>query len=202
MSSRFDFVKTTVVGGAVFLVPAVIIVIVLGKFFGALKAFAKALAPVFGIKSMAGGVALDVVAVIITLMICFAAGLIARQASAKRLREKLDRTLLNSFPGYAFVKGFADNLRQTEEMAGSFHPVAVRFDDYSQVAFETNRRPDGTVAIYLPGAPNPWSGTIVFVACDRVQSLPISLTEAIRSIRTLGKTSVEATTPASATTLT
>lgn len=57
------------------------------------------------------------------------------------MREKLDATLLNSFPGYAFIKGFAENLRQTEELAGSFLPVVVQFDDHGQIAFETYREP-------------------------------------------------------------
>jgi hypothetical protein len=31
-------------------------------------------------------------------------------ATAKRIRQRLDATLLNSFPGYAFIEGFAENL--------------------------------------------------------------------------------------------
>jgi hypothetical protein len=62
----------------------------------------------------------------------------------------LDTTLLNSFPGYAFIKGFTDNLRRTEEMAGSFVPVAVQFDDYVQIAFETHREPSGKVSFICP----------------------------------------------------
>jgi uncharacterized membrane protein len=187
MNNRLGFIKTTVVGGFVFLIPAAIVVVVLGKVIGALKVLAKALAPVFGIESFAGGLVLDILALVVIVLLCFVAGLLARRASAKHMRAQLDRTLLNSFPGYAFVKGFADNLRHTEEMAGSFIPVAVQFDDYAQIAFETHREPDGKVSVYLPGAPNPWSGTVVYVSSERVKPLPIALTEAIRNIRTLGK---------------
>lgn len=99
--------------------------------------------------------------------------------------------MLNSFPGYAFIKGFAENLRQAEELAGSFVPVLVRFDDYVQIAFETHRDSEGKVAVYLPGAPNPWSGTVVYVSLERVEPLAMTLTEALRNIRTLGKGPVE-----------
>ena len=191
MKNRLDFIKTTVVGGIVFLIPAVIVVIALGKLFGALKLMANALAPLFGIESLVGGFILDLLAIIVIILLCFAAGLIAKRATAKRLREKLDATLLNSFPGYAFVKGFAENLRQTEELAGSFLPVLVQFDDYAQIAFETRREPADKVAVYLPGAPNPWSGTIVYVSDERVMRLPMTLTEALRNIRTLGKGSMD-----------
>jgi len=85
MKNRLDFIKTTVVGGIVFLIPAVIVVIALGKLFGALKLMANALAPLFGIESLVGGFILDLLAIIVIILLCFAAGLIAKRATAKRL---------------------------------------------------------------------------------------------------------------------
>jgi hypothetical protein len=35
-------------------------------------------------------------------------------------------------------------------MAGSFVPVAVQFDDYVQIAFETHREPSGKVSFICP----------------------------------------------------
>lgn len=190
MNRRLDFIKTTVVGGFVFLIPAVIVVVALGKVIGTLKILAKTLSPFFGIESLIGGLVLDLIAITATVLLCFVAGLLAKRASAKRLRERLDATLLNSFPGYAFIKGFTENLRQAEQLAGSFLPVLVRFDDYVQIAFETHRDSVGKVAVYLPGAPNPWSGTVVYVSQERVEPLVMTLTDALRNIRTLGKGSV------------
>ena len=190
MKRQLEFIKTTAIGGFIFLIPAVIAVIVVGKVIGGLKTFAKVLSPIFGIGSSLGGFVLDIVAFAMTVLICFAAGLLAKRAAAKRAREQLDRSLLNFMPGYAFIKGFADNLRQTEEISRSFVPVIVRFDDYVQMAFETERLPNGKVAVYLPGAPNPWSGSVVFVSNDRIKRLSISLPDALRNIRTLGKGSL------------
>jgi len=191
MKRQFDFVKTTAVGGLVFLIPAVIVVIALGKLLTGLKTLAKTLSPILGIESWFGGFVLDIVAFAVIVLICFAAGLLAQHAAAKRVREKLDRSLLNFIPGYAFIKGLADNLRQTEEISVSFVPIMVQFDDHAQMAFETERLPNGKVAVYLPGAPNPWSGNVVFVSNDRVKPLSITLPEALRNIRTLGKGSVD-----------
>ena len=165
MKRQLDFIKTTAVGGFVFLIPAVIVVIALGKLIEGFKTLAKALSPIFEIESWFGGFVLDIVAFPVAVLLCFAAGLLARRAAAKQVREKLDRSLLNFIPGYAFIKGFADNLRQTEEISGSFVPIMVRFDDYVQMAFETERLPNGKVAVYLPGAPK----SVVRQRCFRVQ---------------------------------
>jgi uncharacterized membrane protein len=191
MNMRLGFIKTTVVGGFVFLIPAVIVVVALGKVIGTLKVLAKDLSSFFGIESLVGGFVLELLAIAATILLCFAAGLLAKRASAKRLRERLDTTLLNSLPGYTFIKGFAENLREAEQLAASFLPVLVRFDDYVQIAFETQRDSAGKVAVYLPGAPNPWSGTVVYVPQERVEPLAMTLTEALRNIRTLGKGPIE-----------
>ena len=41
--------------------------------------------------------------------------------------------------------------------------------------------------VYLPGAPNPWSGSVVYVTADRVERLDMSVSEAVKNIRTLGR---------------
>ena len=75
MNNRLSFIKTTVVGGFVFLIPAVIVVIALGKVIGAMKAMAKALSPFFGIESLMGGLLLNILAFIVTILLCFAGGI-------------------------------------------------------------------------------------------------------------------------------
>ena len=146
-----------------------------------------ALGPRLGITGPLGGVLLDVAAIAVVLLVCLLAGLVARRATAQRLRNKVDQILLGSFPGYAFVKGLAENIQQGQELSTSFVPVLVRFDDFWQVAFETDRSPGGIVALYLPGAPNPWSGSVVFVVAERVRKLQVPVTEALKMIRALGR---------------
>jgi uncharacterized membrane protein len=86
MNNRLGFIRTTVVGGLVLLIPAVIVVVVLGKVIGGLRVLAKALAPLFGIESFAGGVVVDLLPLAVTLLPCFVAGLLARRASATHMR--------------------------------------------------------------------------------------------------------------------
>jgi len=98
--------------------------------------------------------------------------------------------MLEAVPGYSFVKGFADNMRQSDELSESFIPIIVQFDDYSQLAFEIEHLEGGKVVVYLPGAPNPWSGTVVYVTPDRVRRLPMNVGDVVRNIRKLGKGSM------------
>jgi hypothetical protein len=80
-------------------------------------------------------------------------------------------------------------MQQSQEISGSFVPVLLTFGDYWQVAFEIDRSSEGSVAVYLPGAPNPWSDSVVFMSADRAKKPPLSVTEALKILRTLGRSS-------------
>jgi uncharacterized membrane protein len=181
--------KTTIIGGIFFLIPLAVVVVSVGKLVEVMKGVSRSLAPLVPVETPIGAIVLNLLAVLVILGFCFLAGLVARRAQAKRIVAKLDATLLAvaALPGYAFVKAFADNVARSDELAKSFLPVAVQFDDYSQLAFEIERQSNSKVVLYLPSAPNPWSGTVVYVAADRVQRLPMNLNEALKNIRMLGK---------------
>ena len=73
-----NFLKTTLVGGLVFLVPIIVVVAILGKAFGLMAALAAPLATWIPIDSI-GGVALaNLLAVAAIVVLCFVAGLVAR----------------------------------------------------------------------------------------------------------------------------
>ncbi len=181
-----EFIKTTVIGGAIFLVPIVILVGILGKAYGFMLKVAKPLSGVIPEGTLGGVAAINVVAVLLIAFVCFIAGVIARGSLAKKVYAALDEKLM-AIPGYTFVKGVTDSMKTSEESAKTFVPVLVRFDDNTQIGFEVERLDDGNVVIYLPGAPNPWSGSVVYFEADRVTSLGITAVEALGSIRKLGR---------------
>ena len=187
MQDKVGFIKATVIGGVFFLIPLAVVVVVVGKLVHVMKGVAGSLAPLLSVETPIGALVLNLLAVLVILGFCFLAGLAAQKAHAKKIVAKLETTLLAALPGYAFVKAFGDNMRRSDEISESFVPVSVQFDDYSQLAFEIEREPNGKVALYLPSAPNPWSGTVVYVTDDRVTRLSMSLNDALKNIRMLGK---------------
>ena len=187
MQDKVGFIKATVIGGVFFLIPLAVVVVVVGKLVHVMKGVAGSLAPLLSVETPIGALVLNLLAVLVILGFCFLAGLAAQKAHAKKIVAKLETTLLAALPGYAFVKAFGDNMRRSDEISESFVPVSVQFDDYSQLAFEIEREPNGKVVLYLPSAPNPWSGTVVYATNDRVTRLSMSLNDALKNIRMLGK---------------
>jgi len=94
---------------------------------------------------------------------------------------------LLTVPGYTFIKGYTDSIQKSEETAKSLIPVLVKFDDNSQIGFEVERLENSQVVVFLPGAPNPWSGSVAYFDAERVKQLDISVHQAVLNIKRLGK---------------
>lgn len=187
MKSTIQMFKATVIGGLLFLVPVAVLVWVLTEVVGFMRVAAKPFDALFPVDSVMGVLLADLIALALILVVCFLAGLLAMHRLSGNLVGRLDATLLSTVPAYAFVKGMTESLAKSDEMAQSFQPVLVRFDDYACVAFEVERTGKGTVVIYLPGAPNPWSGSVAYVDPERVTKLDMTVPDAVKNIRTLGR---------------
>ena len=184
-----NFIKTTIIGGLVFMVPIVIIVAIVGKAFRIMLMVAAPLMAYIPTGSIGGIAVVNLLLLLMIVLLCFIAGLIARSAVAKRIYRSLDATL-QAIPGYAFIKGYTDSMSNTEEAAKSLLPVLVRFDDNAQIAFEVERTGDNVV-VYLPGAPNPWSGSVAYFHVERVKRLDMTLSQAVSNIQKIGRGSAD-----------
>jgi len=186
MSGWTRFVRTTVVGGLVFLIPFVILVVVLGKALEIMRHIAQPLSAVIPVDTV-GGIALaNLLEVVLILVLCFVAGLLAKARLATKLAEGLEVRFLERLPAYHFIKGMAGSIVQAEGDE-SMKTVLARFDDNAQIAFEIERTADGEVVVYLPGAPNPWSGSVALMAAERVTPFDIPMMTAVQKIKQLGK---------------
>ena len=186
----FRFLKTTVIGGIVFLIPIVIFAMIITKALELTNKLAVPLSAILPIDSIGHVAVVDLLALIIILLICFIAGFAAKTAFARKHLSLLESKVLSKFPAYDFLKSKIYTVLQAEEVEG-IKPVLVRFDDSWQIAFKVENIPGGTSAVFLPGAPDPWSGSVCFVTEDRIQSLDAPLPDIIRTLKRLGKGSSE-----------
>ncbi|MBL7471768.1 DUF502 domain-containing protein [Robertkochia sp. 1368] len=182
----FEFLKTTIIGGILFLIPFVLIFIILTKAFQIMLRVAEPLGKLIPIERV-GGVALaNILAIMAILVLCFLAGLAANAKNLKKLQSVIENKVLINLPGYRFVKGITDGFKSNEKAAENFLPVLAEFDDNAQVGFEIERTKKGRVVVYLPGAPNPWSGSVIYVDPSRIIKLDMTPKEVISTLQQLG----------------
>jgi uncharacterized membrane protein len=176
------------------LLPLTVVALVIGKAYEISLLVAEPLGRLIPIDRV-GGVALaNILAVIVILVLCYLAGHAARYSSIKAKVSRIEELLIAALPGYTFVKTLMSGVAKAEDEAGKMIPILLTLDDYKQIAFEIERTAGGNVVVYLPGAPNPWSGSVVYVTEDRVERLDMPPQDAIKNIRVLGRGSAEITT--------
>jgi uncharacterized membrane protein len=189
MSKILGFLKTTAIGGLLALLPLIIIGALVGKAAPIVISVRDVLKGIFQWETPAGAALLLLLAVGIILLLCFAAGLLARRSFGKWMTKHFEKTLMLLFPRYLVIKNQMADTIGGDENQPRMKPVLVRFDDSSQIGFEMERTSEGQVTVYLPGSPDPWAGSVVFFNADQVEALDVEFGKAVATFEKLGRDS-------------
>lgn len=177
--------RTTIIGGAAFLLPVVVVLMVIRKSLEFTHAMAQPLALWIPLDTIGGMAVGNLLAVLILIVICFAAGVVARRAAGRQFSEAMEAKLHAIYPRYTVIRGMTQFLRDGGEEP--FQVVLARFDDNAQVAFEIERSANGLVTLFLPGAPDPWSGSVIHMSEDRVAPLYAEFKTVTKNLKAIGK---------------
>jgi uncharacterized membrane protein len=184
------FLKATLVGGLMFLVPVVLVALVLRHALQFAGKLAKPLAAVLPVSQVGGVAVATLVAVAILLVVAFLAGLLSRTSLGRRVTRWFEESILGGMPQYRMVKSLADGLTQLES-GGNLRPVLMRGDEGWMLGYQMEELPNGWRVIFLPASPTPMSGNVIYVEASRVKLLDLSMTEAMQLVKRLGIGSTE-----------
>ena len=180
--------KTTIVGGALFLVPVVLVALILNH---ALRFAAKVAKPISGslhldkLGEWEGIGAATVIAVLVLILISFIAGFVARTDLGKRITRAFENSLLGSIPQYQLAKSMAEGLAKIES-ASHVKVVLVSADGGWQIGYLLESLGNGWVTVFLPQAPTPMSGNVMYLPSDRVRPLEITIGQAMAVVKRIG----------------
>jgi uncharacterized membrane protein len=110
-------------------------------------------------------------------LICRCAGLVGRNVAASSLVKKLESKVLMKIPGYTLIKGIKGGLDKNE--THSFKPVVLTLGTAERIGFEVQKLPDGRSMVFLPGAPDPFSGITQILPADQVGYLDVPIADAM-----------------------
>jgi hypothetical protein len=98
------FVKTTVLGGILVILPLAVIALLAIEGFQISVAATRSIEGILPIRTWLGLAAFNAMAVLLTLAACFGAGLLARLSFVSKRVAKLDKGVSSLFPGYSAAK--------------------------------------------------------------------------------------------------
>ncbi|WDF60134.1 DUF502 domain-containing protein [Flavobacterium sp. KACC 22758] len=190
MKSIFTIIKATFLGGILFLVPLVVLLIILEKGYGIIQKITLPLVNNLPRVHVLGIALQELIGILIIILICFAAGLLARTARAKKLIQKLEDGILSFVPGYSFMKSMNESIMGFESKQ-DLKVILVPTDAGWQFAFLIEQINENNFTVFIPDAPNPWSGSVVLVEKKDIREIEITQKEALACIRKLGYGSKE-----------
>ena len=194
MRTLFEFVKTTVIGGLLFLVPVVLLVVLLEKAVAIALKVMVPLASHFPNQTVVGVTSATLIAILLLLVLSFGAGLFARTRSGNRFGEWIEEVVLSRIPGYVLIRGMVHDLQASVvalDADKQQRSVFVMLDDTWQLGVVVEQLPTGRLVVFVPGAPSPLSGSLYYLPPDRVRPSGLTVSETASLLQRLGRGSSE-----------
>ena len=181
----YRFIKTTVVGGVLVLLPIAACVYVIAAFAGTVQRIIHPIMELLPVKGPGRMIIEEVLAVAIVLAVCFLFGLAVRTRAGQALGRRMENTALNRVPGYRLFKQLTHQVAgDAGEALGA--PVLVRLEDSRQIGFLVEEHASGDVTVFIPDAPTLATGSVQIVRSEQVARLNVPLAKVMNCITRFG----------------
>jgi uncharacterized membrane protein len=182
------FLRATLIGGVMFLLPVGVVIVVAGKLFAISRSASQALHDTL-FPEVPSRLLPFLGAILVLVVIAFVAGLFARTVAGRRVFSALEDVILSRLPVYTLLKQtLADMAGGAARLSGEREVtvVLVRFDDHRAPGFVVDRAPGGEYVVFLPGAPSAFTGQVVLVSPDRIEETNFTPQDVLGAMRRLG----------------
>jgi len=98
----------------------------------------------------------------------------------------LERAILSNLPGYSMISTLGADVAGTGNGQPHMQVVLARIEDSWQVGLLVERIDETHSAVFVPGAPDPKSGSIYLMTDDRFKAIDVRIPQAMKWIKGLG----------------
>jgi uncharacterized membrane protein len=182
--------RTTILGGVAVVLPVAILAAAFTWLFGRVRSLLAG--PTRALRSaLQWGDEFEIVAngiiVLAIVAACFGLGLAVRTGVGRWMHRTVERWLVRRVPGYGLIKEAVGQFfsgRRTPFSSVCLARLAP--DEARQTAFITDDHGEAGYTIFVPGAPNPMSGSIHHLKRELVQVIDVPVEDAMRTIISCG----------------
>jgi len=169
----YKIIRNHLVTGFIFLMPVLITIAVLGKFWAKLLQIGNKVSGFLRIHTLLGTTGDAIIAVILLLLFCVLAGFLVKLSVFKRMSDWLDERLARFIPGYNDLR------KETEKNIGMgpkeevFETCLVRTQEYWTPAYLIDVADNGNATVFIPLAPTFKTGQVAIFPADSYKKLEI-----------------------------
>ena len=189
--SLTELLKATMAGGLLFLLPVALIAIVLKQAMQLVEKIVRPISNYLPVEAVVGVWGETLLAAVVLMLVSLVAGLFARTNVGRRIMRWFENSLLGGLPQYQMVKSMAEGLAHVESAEG-VDPALVSMEGGWQIGYLLEPLENGWVTVFLPQAPTPMSGNVMYLPADRVRPLGITIGQAMALVKHIGVGSAEA----------
>lgn len=193
-----SFIKKSVVGGFLVILPTVIIFLAFRWAFNTVTDFIHPITAPIAKNSGAPEYAVDLLVIAMILLGCFIVGNIVTTGAGKWLHSRFDTVLSKLAPGYNLVREVTHQILGNKEDSpftrGEVALIKLFGKDIPTkvTGIVTSHHSHGGFTVFIPTGPNPTSGMIYHLPADQVQILPnVKVDAAFKTIIACGAGSGE-----------
>ena len=186
MKQTLEFVKTTVVGGLVVILPLAAAMLLTIKMLGAVQSAVDPVATALPYGVIVG----RLVAALIILAGCFVTGLVVRTRVGRRANVWLEQRVLERLPAYGLLRNLGKQVAGEGDGA-NMAPALAEIEDALVPAFVVEELADGRLTVFVPAIPTPTVGAVYILPPERVHRIDVPLTTLVQCVTRWGAGSQE-----------
>ena len=186
MKNFLEFLKTTILGGFLVLLPVVAVLVLIAIAVNSVIAIIAPLAAKLPMKTVGGYTAVTLLAVLLILGFCFLAGLLVQLRLGRLIQTWLESHVLQRLPGYTMIKNLT---RQVAGQEGAeFAPALVDLygSEARVIGLIMEELEDGRLTIFVPMSPTSTLGQVYILPAARVERLHARFLPVVNSLSQWG----------------
>jgi uncharacterized membrane protein len=188
MDKLKSFLKTSLLGGVVVILPIAILVSVMLWLSNLVSGLIEPLTRILIKDSQINEYAAEFVVIILILTACFFVGVLVRTRLGGFLYRVIESRILKLAPGYSMVKETVTQVfgNKSESPFSSVALAQIFCNETQVTCFITDKHENGMYTLFVPTGPNPTSGLIYHLDEKYVHPVNIPVQDAMRSIISCG----------------
>jgi uncharacterized membrane protein len=187
MKKLKKFIKTTILGGVIVLLPVLLTGFLLNWLFNFITGLIYPLTKMVVEKAHMQKYVADVLVILIIIAICFMVGLFIRTKLGNFFHRQIEKRILKVMPGYTLFRNTIKQFLGQEKAPVSRVALVQAFGNSTlMTGFVTDEHPDGRYTVFVPSALNPTTGLILHLEREYVHLVNVSVEETMRSIISCG----------------
>lgn len=190
MKEFFIKVEKNLISGIVILLPILVFIAVLEKFWKYFKTYGDKCAKFLHLDKVLGEISQDLVGGLLLLVLVYFSGYLVTLAFFRTFSDWIDDKLMVFIPGYEKQKKLAESkLNSKIKKEVPLHiPILFKSGVYWQPAYLIEEKEDGRVVVYVPVAPTKSEGQIYLATVNDIKRMSVTtIGELDDAIKALGK---------------